>query len=500
MSNEIRKAGVLLHPTSIAGKFGIGDFGENAYKLIDIFERNNISLWQILPLGPTGYGDSPYASRSTFAGNELLIDLRELYLSGLLDLEDILINPVESDRVNYDAVRKLKFPLLIKAAKNFIAEGYNDEYKAFLKEKAFWLKDYALYQALCEYYNDSRWFCAWPDELKKRDGKAIRKAEKEFGDKIELYSVMQYFFFSQWKKLKSYANEHGVSIIGDIPIFVAPDSADAWTNTKLLKMDDDFNQTESSGVPPDAFSSTGQLWGNPVYNWDEHIRTGFSWWIKRVKETLKLCDLVRIDHFRGFAACWEVPQGAKTAMEGRWVEAPGEALLKALRDNLSSLPLIAEDLGVITPDVEKLRDDNNLPGMKILQFAFGFSDGEWDTSNSYLPHNIDYNSVVYTGTHDNDTTLGWYQSLDEGLKDYVRRYFETGEDDIVYKIIRTCLMSRSKYAIIPMQDVLGLDSGARMNSPATCESSNWSWRMEEKYLSDEYFSRLSYYIKLYARI
>lgn len=499
MSKNIRKAGVLLHPTSIPTKYGIGDFGENAYKIIDLFSNNNISLWQVLPLGPTGYGDSPYASRSTFAGNELLIDIKLLYLDGYLDLEDVLMLPVETQRVDYGLAREVKMPLLEKAAKTFLAQGGSKEYDEFVKEKSAWLEDYALYQALCAHYNDSRWFSAWPEDLKRRKKAALSKARAEFKETIDIYKVLQFFFFSQWKDLKAYANEHGVSIIGDIPIFVAPDSVDAWTNVELFKMDEDLNQTKSSGVPPDAFSATGQLWGNPVYDWKAHEKTNFAWWIERIKGTLELCDMVRIDHFRGFAACWEVPADAKTAMEGEWVKAPGEKLLRAVKEQLGDLPLIAEDLGVITPDVEKLRDDNNLPGMKILQFAFGFEGDEFDKANEYLPHNIGENCVVYTGTHDNNTTLGWYRDLDERTKDYVRKYFETDESDIVYKMLRIMLMTKARYAIVPMQDILGLDGDARMNVPSTCGSSNWSWKMDEKYLKDDYFARFSYYIKLYGR-
>jgi 4-alpha-glucanotransferase len=499
MNKEIRKAGVLLHPTSIPGKFGIGDFGENAYSLIDIFEKNHISLWQVLPLGPTGYGDSPYASRSTFAGNELLIDIKTLYLDGYLDLEDMLLPGIECDRVDYGAAKEAKMPLLFKAAGNFLQNGGSREYEAFLKEKKSWLEDYALYQALCSHFNDSRWFSSWNDDLKFRKKKALDEAKKQFADEIALWKVLQYFFFKQWKALKVYANDHGVSIVGDIPIFVAPDSVDAWTNTKLFKMDENLALEKASGVPPDAFSATGQLWGNPVYRWEEHEKTGFAWWIERIKGTLELCDLVRIDHFRGFAACWEVPSDAENAINGEWVPSPGQKLLDAVKAKLGELPLIAEDLGVITPDVEELRDGNHLPGMKILQFAFGFENGKFNTDNGYLPHNIGYNSVVYTGTHDNDTTLGWYRSSDEGTKDIIRRYFETAEDDVVYKIIRSALMTKAKYCIIPMQDILGLGTEARMNVPSTCGSSNWSWKMDKKYLDNSYFARFGYYTELYGR-
>lgn len=501
MKTKERKAGVLLHPTSLPGRWGIGDIGENAYKFADKLADAGVGLWQVLPLGPTGFGDSPYAARSTFAGNELLISPDRLYEDGWLELEDILVKTEESPRVDYNAARSVKMPLLRKAALAFLEKPASD-YETFCREKAWWLDDYALYQVLCEQYNDSRWFSVWDEELRKRDAGALAEERAKYSEEIELYKVYQYFFFTQWKALKAYVNEKGIRIIGDIPIFVAPDSADAWTNTRLLKIDENGHQEVSSGVPPDAFSSTGQLWGNPLYRWQEHEKTGFAWWISRLRETLGLCDIVRIDHFRGLAACWEVPADEDTAMNGRWVPSPGQKLLDAFRAEFGdSLPVIAEDLGVITPDVEALRDGNGLPGMKILQFAFSISskDGEIDASNAYLPHNVDENSVIYTGTHDNDTTLGWYLSQDGRMKDIVRRYFEAGDEDIVYRFIRAALSARSRYAIIPFQDVLGLGSDARMNVPSTCGSSNWSWRMSQGMLDDDNFGRLKYYIRMYNR-
>ena len=501
MRDKDRKTGVLLHPTSLPGKWGIGDLGEAAFRFVDKLEEAGVRLWQTLPLGPTGFGDSPYAARSTFAGNELLISLDRLYEEGYLVLVDILIHPQAGERVDYGLARQIKMPLLAKAARTFLEERAND-YDDFCREKAWWLDDYALFQVLCEQYNDSRWFSVWDEELRRRDEKALSEERMRHADEIELYKVYQYFFFRQWKELKAHANGKGISIIGDIPIFVAPDSVDAWTNVKLLKIDEDGRQEVSSGVPPDAFSATGQLWGNPLYRWSEHEKTGFAWWISRVRETLELCDIVRIDHFRGLAACWEVPAGEETAMNGKWVPSPGQKLLDALRGALGpELPIIAEDLGVITEDVEKLRDDNGLPGMKILQFAFSVDerDGELDAGNAYLPHNVDENSVMYTGTHDNDTTLGWYLSQSDKMKDIVRRYYEAGDEDIVYRFIRAALSSRSRYAIIPFQDVLGLGSDARMNVPSTCGTSNWSWRMSQGMLDDDNFGRLKYYIRMYNR-
>ncbi len=500
MKIEKREAGVLVHPTSLPSKYGIGDIGKNAFQFVSKLKAAGCHLWQVLPLGPTGFGDSPYAARSTFAGNELLISIETLYEEGYLELEDILGINVECERVDYGKAKEVKMPLLRKAAESFLSEKQNKEYVAFCKDNAWWLDDYALYQVLCNLYNDSRWFAAWPKDLKVRKAAAISKAIKENAAEIELYKVYQFFFFSQWYELKAFANENGVKIIGDIPIFVAPDSVDAWTNTKILKMDKDCQQEASSGVPPDAFSADGQLWGNPLYRWSEHEKSDFAWWVSRLRETLKMCDIVRIDHFRGFAACWEVPAGEKTALNGKWVKAPGQKLLDAFHKALGNeLPIIAEDLGVITEDVEALRDDNKLPGMKILQFAFGFDDGKMDTNNAYLPHNIGYESVVYTGTHDNNTTLGWYDSLDDGTKDFVRRYLETGDDDVVYKLIKACLASKARYAIIPMQDVLCLDESARMNVPATCGTSNWSWKMSDSMLSEDNFGRFAYYINLYGR-
>lgn len=499
MNNQKREAGVLLHPVSLPSKYGIGDLGDEAYKFIDILKTSHVKLWQVLPLGPTGFGDSPYASRSTFAGNELLISPDRLFEDGYLDLEDILYISLDTQRIDYGLVRELKLPLLKKAAARFLQKA-EDGYEKFKKDNAWWLDDYALYQVLCERYNDSRWFVSWPEELKKREKGAITRESEVNAEQIELYKVYQYFFFKQWGELKAYANENEVKIIGDIPIYVAPDSVDAWTGGHLLKLDENFNMETQSGVPPDAFSSTGQLWGNPTYRWSEHEKDGFSWWIKRLGEALKLCDIVRIDHFRGFSACWEVPATASTAAEGKWVKSPGDKLLKAFKKAFGGeLPIIAEDLGVITEDVEELRDKNGLPGMKILQFAFGWKDGEFDPSNPYLPHNIGANCVVYTGTHDNNTTLGWYNSLNGGDKDYVRRYLETGDDDVVYKLIRAALVSNARYAVIPYQDVLALGEEARMNVPSTCGASNWSWKLKAEQLDPSLFARFAYYIKLYGR-
>ena len=503
MNSDIRKTGVLLHITSLPSEYGVGDLGDEAYRFVDSLEKNKVSLWQILPTGPTGFGDSPYSARSAFAGNELFISPRKLYLEGLLDIDDILVKAKESERVDYGQARSIKMPLLIKAAEAFLALPKEDqkEYKKFRKDNAWWIEDYALFQSLCDKFNDSRWYLSWPEELRVRNEAALKKAFKSEKKSVDIYTVLQYFFYSQWAELKSYANEHSVEIIGDIPIFVAADSADAWSNPVLLQIDENGQQEASSGVPPDAFSATGQLWGNPLYRWEEHKKTNFDWWKKRVNSCLTLCNYIRIDHFRGFEAYWEVPQGEETALNGKWVPGPGQDFFDAIIEELGSdLPIIAEDLGVITPEVEKLRDDNNLPGMKILQFAFAFNDdGSFDTTNAYLPHNIIKNCVAYTGTHDNNTTVGWYNELDDRSKDYIRRYFECGDSEVVWRIIRVLMMSNAMWVIFPMQDILSLGADARMNVPSTCGSSNWSWKMKKEDIASPSFGGIKYYSELYGR-
>ncbi len=504
MSKNIRKSGVLLHITSLPSEYGIGDLGKEAYSFVDSLADNKVSLWQILPTGPTGFGDSPYASRSAFAGNELFISIEKLYLNGYLELEDLKIKAPSTERVDYGVAREIKLPLLMKAASAFLSDKKSSEYKEFLsfrKREGWWLEDYALFQSLCTKYNDSRWYLAWDKALRVRDEKALQKAFKAEKNSVDSYCVLQYFFFTQWAELKTYANKKGVELIGDIPIFVAADSSDAWSNPKLLMIDENGQQEASSGVPPDAFSSTGQLWGNPLYRWAEHEKSGFEWWIKRIKACLELCNIIRIDHFRGFESFWQVPKGEATAMNGKWVLGPGQKLFDAIKAELGAdLPIIAEDLGVITPEVEKLRDDNNLPGMKILQFAFGFDEnGNIDTTNAYLPHNCTMQSVAYTGTHDNNTTIGWYNSLDDKTKDYIRRYFECSDSDILWRMIRTLMMCNSKWVIFPMQDILGLDESARMNVPSTCGSSNWSWKMKKEDITSPSFEGIKYYNELYGR-
>ncbi|MFA5448256.1 MAG: 4-alpha-glucanotransferase [Sphaerochaeta sp.] len=504
MKKKVRRCGVLLHPTSLPSSHGIGSLGEELFEFLDLLHQAEVRLWQILPLGPTGWGDSPYAARSSFAGNELLIDLRALAYDGYLDVEDVLGAPsFPLDRVDYGMVRSYKEPLLEKAAKAFLTEAekeHQEAFDAFMKENSWWLDDWALYAVLAKVYEDSRWFSAWPKALRLREKKALTEAQTTHAQDIAVAKVIQFFFFDQWRRVKGYAAKRKVQIIGDIPIFVAPDSCDAWVYRHLMKIDAQGHQRAQSGVPPDAFSDEGQLWGNPVYDWPAHEKENFAWWIQRIEKTLQMCDLIRIDHFRGFAAYWEVPEGAKNAIEGKWVPSPGQELFAALRAKLGEeLPIIAEDLGVITADVEKLRDTNHFPGMKILHFAFGLKDGKLDTTNAYLPHNAIYDSVIYTGTHDNNTTRGWYESLDDATKDVVRRYLECPDEAIVWQLIRQMLLSVSKDAILPMQDWLELDASGRMNVPSTVGTSNWSWRMESLALEMWRIGRLRDLIELTGR-
>ena len=498
-----RHCGILMHVTSLPSRYGIGDLGDGAYDFIDAIHASGADLWQILPLGPTGYGNSPYSPRSSFAFNELLISPDELIRDGYLTKDDVKDVPsFREDKTEFDKVRAYKMPLLRKAAINFLKEGKEEEdFKSFLDAERYWIYDYAIFMILYEKYQDARWML-WEKGERNRETAVMERIREEHADEIKIYLAMQYLFHKQWNAIKAYASLKHISIIGDIPIFVGRDSADTWSHPELFKRDECGNFNKVSGVPPDSFSPTGQLWGNPVYDWQKHEETGFKWWKERIRRTLETVDILRIDHFRGFAACWEVPAGEETAINGKWVTSPGQKLLDAFRNALGdNLPIIAEDLGVITDDVAELRDSNGLPGMKILQFAFSIDekDGEIDAKNAYLPHNVDENSVIYTGTHDNNTTLGWYLDLDDGMKDIVRRYFECGDDDIVYRFIRAALSSRSRYAVIPFQDVLGLDGSARMNVPSTCGSSNWSWRMSQAMLDDDNFGRLKYYIRMYDR-
>lgn len=495
MASENRKCGVLLHPTSFPSPFGIGDLGIEARQTLLQLASAKVHLWQVLPLGPTGYGDSPYAARSTFAGNELLIDLRSLCDLGVPKHYSDELSQT-TGRVDYSSVYGRKMVLLKEAAQLFVdsscpKKAYND----FCKANAWWLDDYALYQSIVMLKNESRWF-VWEDGLKKREKKTLDKYKKELSREIEQYKVLQYFFFTQWDSLHKFANDNGIQIIGDIPIYVAADSVDAWTAWDLFEIDENGDQTGLAGCPPDAFSATGQLWGNPTYKWENHKKDDYKWWKRRIEMTLRMVDIVRIDHFRGFESYWRVPAGESTAENGAWLPGPGMDLLRHFKGK----NLIAEDLGVITDEVKAMKAKSGFPGMKVLQFAFENRDGAFNTQNAALPHNYESrNCVAYTGTHDNQTSRGWYNCQDPYFKDLVRRYLQCPDEEVVWQMIRSLLSSIADTVIIPMQDIMGLDDSARMNQPSTVGSSNWSWRYDPELMQSWMLGRLREMIEIYGR-
>ncbi|MGC9399219.1 MAG: 4-alpha-glucanotransferase [Anaerolineae bacterium] len=491
-----RAAGILMHPTSLPNRFGIGDLGSSAYVFIDFLVESGQSLWQILPLGPTGYGDSPYQCFSAFAGNPLLISLETLQEQGDIEAEALAEAPdFPATRVDYGQVIPFKYAVLNRAARNFRqrqpAERWSD-FETFCAENAHWLDDFALFMALKDAHGGAVWN-TWEWPLVSRDQEALEAWRKRLDASIFAHRYFQYSFFRQWEALKHYANEHEIKIIGDIPIFVAYDSAEVWANPERFKLDEDYLPSAVAGVPPDYFSPTGQLWGNPLYRWEIMAEDNYAWWIERFRQTFKTVDIVRLDHFRGFEAYWEIPAGESTAINGEWVKGPGAAFFETLREALGELPIIAEDLGFITPEVEALRDAFELPGMKILQFAFAA-----DARNPYLPHNYRRNVVVYTGTHDNDTTVGWYRSRDEEELQAVHAYLGPVEEPINWALIRMAYRSVADTVVIPLQDVLGLGSEARMNTPAKA-SGNWTWRFEMEDLEPALGEKLKEMAVTYGR-
>src|SRR5262249_32523333 len=486
-----RASGILLHPTSLPGRFGIGDLGPAAYRFADFLIESGQSLWQVLPLGPTGYGDSPYACYSAFAGNTLLVNPERLFADGWLSQSELeQVQSVPDAGVDFGRAHEIKDQLLALAFARYqrtTDTEFRREFETFAEQNASWLTDYALFRALKTEHDGKPWH-EWEPTLVRREAAAILAAKAKLHGQIEAHKFAQFLFFRQWFELKAYCNQRGISLIGDVPIFVAQDSADVWTNPEQFKLDGDGLPTVVAGVPPDYFSATGQYWGNPLYNWDRMLADGFKWWIERVRATLRIVDIARIDHFRGFAACWEIPGGDTTAERGRWVEVPGRELFAAIGKALGDLPIIAEDLGVITPDVEKLRDGFGFPGMRILQFAFSS-----DTKNIDLPHNYHQNVVVYTGTHDNDTTLGWFNSVAgagstrsteqiTAERNFCLKYLHTDGTEIQWTFIRAVLQSVANTAIIPLQDVLGFGTEARMNLPNSTQG-NWTWRFREDALT-----------------
>jgi 4-alpha-glucanotransferase len=492
-----RKSGVLLHPTSFPGRYGIGSFNQAAYDWVDFLDQTRQSLWQVLPLGPTGYGDSPYQSFSSFAGNPYLISLEELVQQGLLEQQALDRAPdLPHDRVDFGAIYHWKIPVLRQAADGFAQRATPDqqaEYSQFCADQAAWLDDFALFMALKDAHGGAAWN-QWPLPLRGRQASALAAASRQYATAIHAHKFNQWLFYRQWLRLKGYANALGIQIVGDIPIFVAMDSADAWTNPREFFLDDAFQPTVVAGVPPDYFSETGQLWGNPLYRWDTMQRNGYAWWLRRIKAALRLYDIVRIDHFRGFAGYWEIPAGEPTAINGQWVKGPGVAFFDAVQAALGELPIIAEDLGEITPDVITLRNQFGLPGMKILQFAFST-----DASDKFLPHNYTRNFVVYSGTHDNDTTCGWYQqTATDKERDFFRRYLRTDGHDAAWSMIDAAFRSVAAVAIVPLQDLLSLDSAGRMNLPGRAEG-NWAWRYLPDQLSGYLAARLLETTTIYGR-
>lgn len=492
-----RSAGILLHPTSFPGGFGIGDLNTFAFRFVDFLVESGQTLWQILPLGPTGYGDSPYACFSAFAGNPLLIDLLQLQEAGDLDAATLAECPnFPADWVDFGPVIQFKLARLYQAARRFQQQASTErraDFDRFCAENAHWLDDYVLFMALKDEHGGRVWN-TWEWELASRQPEALAAARERLTEALFAQRYFQYQFFRQWERVKAYANAQGVQIIGDIPIFVAYDSADVWANPQLFFLDENRLPTVVAGVPPDYFSPTGQLWGNPLYRWDLMAEQGYAWWIARIRQTFRMVDILRLDHFRGFAAYWEIPAGEPTAVNGHWVTGPGAPLFDALKAALGELPIIAEDLGHITADVETLRAQFDLPGMKVLQFAFTM-----DASNPYLPHNLDANSVIYTGTHDNQTTMGWYWSREGGELERLRRYLGPVSEAVNWALMRLAYCSVADIAVVPLQDVLGLGDEARMNSPGKL-GGNWGWRFHEADLLHEHRHKLRELMLTYGRL
>ncbi len=503
-----RCSGILLHITSLPSPFGVGDLGPCACEFADFLAAAGQQIWQVLPLNPTGFGDSPYQCFSALAGNPVLLSPALLKDQGLLQAADLAQVPnFPEEAVDYGRVIPYKMELLRRAAQAFFADAGRSEraeFESFCQNNSHWLEDYALFMAGKDAHGGIVW-TEWDPELRRRDPSALPRWSKKFANEVQAYKYWQFEFFRQWKRLKAYCQKRKIHFMGDVPIYVAHDSADVWSNPELFLLDENGRPSVMSGVPPDYFSATGQLWGNPIYRWDVLAANGYQWWIERFRSALRLFEIVRLDHFRGFEAYWEVPGGETTAMKGRWVEGPGEKLLAALQAAFGDLPIVAENLGVITPAVEKLRHRFNLPGMVLLQFAFGID----PQAPTFRPHNYTRDLVAYTGTHDNDTTVGWWSSsgaadsirTPEDVRrehEFARAYLGLQDEEINWALIRALLASIAAVTIVPLQDVLGLGSEARMNLPATV-SGNWKWRYRPHALTSELSTKLGSLTKLYDR-
>ncbi len=491
----MRKGGILLPVSSIPSKYGIGTFSKQAYEFVDFLESAGQSFWQILPLGPTGYGDSPYQSFSTFAGNPYYIDLEALIEKGWLTEEECGACDFgsSSNYVDYEKIYLSRFRILkIAYERSGIQE--NEDFLKFKEDNAVWLDDYALYMAVKNSFDGASWI-EWDEGIRLRRQDAMERYKEKYADEIGFYQFQQYLFAVQWFALKAYANKKKISIIGDIPIYVAFDSADTWAAPELFQLDETCTPIGVAGCPPDSFSATGQLWGNPLYKWEYHKKTGYEWWMRRISYCYRLYDVVRIDHFRGFDEYYFIPYGDDTAEFGHWEKGPGYDIFKTMKEKIGKKPVIAEDLGFLTPTVIKLVKKTGYPGMKILQFAFDSRE-----ESDYLPHNYTNNSVVYTGTHDNDTTMGWYRSFNRKDKAFAKSYLGIKtKKDIHWEFIRAALASVADTAIIPIQDYLGLGSEARINTPSTL-GNNWKWRLEEGQLDGNLAERIRKMTKLYGRL
>ncbi|MCM1211213.1 MAG: 4-alpha-glucanotransferase [Blautia sp.] len=491
----MRKSGVLLPVSSIPSKYGIGTFSKQAYEFIDLLSQAGQTYWQILPLGPTGYGDSPYQSFSTFAGNPYYIDLETLIEEGLLTKKDCDQYDFgdNAEYVDYEKVYLSRFKVLRTAFENSHIEE-DEQFLEFVHDNSYWLDDYALYMAVKNSFDGISWN-EWDEDIRLRKKEALDSYRKKYRQEILFYQFQQFYFAKQWFALKAYANQKKIQIIGDIPIYVAFDSADTWANPELFQLDESCTPIGVAGCPPDAFSSTGQLWGNPLYRWDYHKETNYAWWMKRIAYCYELYDVVRIDHFRGFDEYYAIPYGDPTAEFGKWEPGPGYDIFKTMRETLGKKPVIAEDLGFLTKSVIKLVKKTGFPGMKILQFAFDSRE-----ESDYLPHNYIANSIVYTGTHDNDTIVGWYQSMNRRDRAFAKRYLNIHSTrDIQWEFIRAAMASVSDTCIIPMQDYLGLGTEARINVPSTL-GTNWKWRMLPGAFDEALAERIREMTKLYGRL
>ena len=493
----MRKSGVLMHISSLPSPHGIGSMGKPARDFVDFLDKAGQAYWQILPVCPTSYGDSPYQSFSTFAGNPYFIDLDELCKAGYLKRKEYAGIDWESepDRVNYEALYNKRYVVLRKAAERFL-ENPEDGYKEFCHDNKSWIYDYALFMALKDANGGKSWL-EWDEPLKKRYDDAINIAKEEHKEDINFWIIMQYFFFKQWNELRAYANEKNIEIIGDLPIYVALDSVDVWANPGLFQLDDNLNPTDVAGCPPDGFSATGQLWGNPLFRWDVMKADGYKWWIKRIDAACRIYNVLRIDHFRGFDEYYAIPYGESTAENGTWMPGPGMKLFQAIEKELGRPEIIAEDLGFLTESVLQMLKESGFPGMKVLQFAFDPS-GE----SVYLPHRYSENCVVYTGTHDNDTTRGWYRTLDKESRDFAKEYMGVSrldDDTLTWDFMRLAMGSAAQLCVTPIQDILGIDGSGRINMPSTL-GGNWTWQMEKGAFDKKIVHKLYRMTQLYGRL